>query len=272
MLSRHLLSACLVLSFAASADGQGRRRGREMKPQTEPFAAEGTIHAVALGQIQILTHTNQPWMIYLDPKAAIHVVGTAEADFLRPGMFIQFTAEFDRRNKSMEKVPQLTIFTPTPQVGIGFWPEDMVPSADMEQGPPQAGGGFGEPGGRFGAGAAAGQPPSSVFTVHGQIRGIRKGILTVHAGRGMFQIELAEQPQIRVDFADYSVARKDDKISITRGRMFAGRLGMAQAQQLTITLSEPLTLAKKQPRRTVPRQPSRRPDGANAQPEPFGGR
>ena len=46
MLPRPLLSVCVLLVLAAVAEGQfgqPRRPGREMKPQMEPFAADGTI-------------------------------------------------------------------------------------------------------------------------------------------------------------------------------------------------------------------------------------
>lgn len=269
MLSRSLLVVCFVLGLLTPAHAQRARFPEGMKPQMEPFAAEGTIEAVTRGRIQILTTTEQKWMIFVDPKAVIHITGTAEADFVRPGMFIQFTAEFDKRGKAKEKVKKLTVFTPSREVGIGFWPEGMAPMVGAEGEAAAAGGGFGGGfgGGGFGGGAAGGvaggvaggaAATSSVYTVHGQIRGNRKGRLTVNAGRAMFQIELAEEPEIQVDLADYSVAKQGDKISITRGQMFAGRMGIAQASQFSIQLSEPLTLAKKRPKTIVPKPPGNR--------------
>lgn len=280
MFSRQLVSMCVLLGLAAAADAQRQlgRQGRDFRPPMEKFAGKGTIEGIARDRIQILTDTDQRWMIFIDEKTVVHVVGTAEADFLRPGLWVQFTADFDKRGKAKDKVKKLAIFTPRQQMDIGFWPEGMVPIAPAGQEGANPGRGFG---GRVGGGADGGAgggadggadggagggfggranaQASSVYTVHGQIRGIRKGLLTVQAGRAMFQFTPDEKPEIAVDFADYSVAKPGDKISITKGKMFQGRLGLAQALEMTITLSEPLALPKKKPRRTVTKPPPKKP-------------
>ncbi len=202
----------------------------------EPFAADGTVQAVGPGRIQMLTNSNQNWMIFIDPKATVHVMGTAKADFLRVGMFIRFSVALDKRGKAQGKVGDLMIFTPTPQNFVGAWPEAAG------AGPPDPAGDGGEAGDR---------PPvqSSNYTIAGQIRGSRRGKITVNYGQGMVDIELDENPSIKVDFADYTVARQGNKISVKRGKMYPGRPGMAQATELTIMLSDPLTLNPPKPKR-----------------------
>ena len=84
MLFRLLLAAFVALVVVAEAEAQPRGA----KPKMARFAAQGAVQAVGPGAIQILTNTNQTWIVFVDPKAKISVTGTAEADFLRPGLFL----------------------------------------------------------------------------------------------------------------------------------------------------------------------------------------
>ncbi len=204
------------------------------KPETEPFAATGTIEAIAQGKVQILTNTDQQWLVEIVPQADIKVTGTAKVDFLRPGMFVKLTADFDKRGKAAEPVGRLILFTPSQQEMIGAWPEGAAPSDDAEA--PAANNRRDQGAGRY--------------TIHGRLTGNRKGKWTVNAGAVTVEFKLAEEPTIDVEIADYSFAKKGDKISIKRGKMFAGRMGLAQASKLEIELAEPLTLAKKKSRRS----------------------
>ncbi|MHC4181259.1 MAG: hypothetical protein ACYSWU_27495, partial [Planctomycetota bacterium] len=202
-------------------------------------------------------------LVFVDPKAVVHVVGTAEPDFLRVGMFIRFAAKVDRRGLVKEKLKQLTIFTPSQQNLPGVWPEGQGPGdVKPAEGERRFGKGIGD---RPAAGKA---PISEVYTIAGRITRARKGRLTVNAGRAVLEVEPAEDVKIDVDFADYSVAKPGDRISVTRGKMFLGRMGLAQAQELTIKLSKPLSLAKKKPVRPKPRATKRpRRPSRKAEPE-----
>jgi len=286
MLPRALLAACVATGLLFPAYGQvirprrDMRAGKGVKPKLEPFAAEGTVQVVMPRGIQMLTDSTQNWMVIVDPKTVIHVIGTAEADFLRAGMFIRFTAEVDNRGMAKEKLEQLTVFTPSQQNLPGIWPEGQEPAGDKPaEGERRFGTGIGgvPPVGHAKAppnGRAAGKAPTSgVYTIAGRITRCRKDRLTVHAGRAAVRVQLAEDPKIDVDFADYSVAKPGDRISVTKGKMFAGRIGLAQAQELTIKLSKPLSLAKKKPVRPKPppkKRPRRQPQKADPQREPLG--
>ena len=267
-----LLVACVVTGLLSPADAQGIRRGRDVrtrkgvKPKLVPFVAEGTVRAVMPGRVQMLTDSTQNWVILLDPKTVIHVTGTAEIDFLRVGMFIRFTAEVDKRGLVKEKLKRLTIFTPSQQDPPGIWPEGKGPADDKPaEGEPRFGRGIG-------GGQAAGKAPTSeVYTIAGRITGFRKGRLTVNTGRASVQVELAESAKIDVDFADYTVAKPGDRISVTRGKMFPGRIGLGQAVEMSIKLSKPLSLAKKKPVRRKPpaaKRPRRQPPKEDLQKEP----
>ena len=91
--------------------------------------------------------------------------------------------------------------------------------------------------------------------------------MTIQAGNEAVSVMLDEAPTIQVDMADCSVVKQNDRIAVTRGKMFAGQLGVAQAQEMTIELAEPLTSVKKRPVRQPPTSSSRRSN--NAEPAPF---
>ncbi len=246
---RVIFTISIVAGLVASADAQVRR-GDAPKPKMERFAADGTVQGIAAGKIWILTNTNQKWLILIDPKATIHVVGTAELDFLKLGHFIRFTAAVDQRGRVQEKIGELALFTPRQPAEIGVWPEGDDTGDDT---------GDDNTTDQFDDGTNRRPPVATVrlYSIAGRIVGIRKGKVTVNAGRGMFQIELAEQPKITVDLADYSVVRQGDKISIRKGKMPPvqvppGQVGWAKATELTIEMAHPLTGPRK-PRPVKPK-------------------
>jgi hypothetical protein len=68
------------------------------------------------------------------------------------------------------------------------------------------------------------------------------------------------------------VVKPGDKISVTKGKMFVGRFGLAQAQEFTIKLTHPLGLPKKRPIRPKPaatNPPRQRPQNADPEKEPV---
>jgi len=71
---------------------------------------------------------------------------------------------------------------------------------------------------------------------------LKNGKATVNTGRGLVKVEIAEEPQIDVDFSEPSVIQKGDKILIA-GR--AAREGLGEATEVTVELSQPLTLGEK---------------------------
>jgi len=256
---RLFTTAALVLALAAGAEAQvfPGARGRREQPKLERFEATGTIAGVGRGQIQMITVTQQKWLVAVSPQAIVHVKGTAEPDFLRPGMFVRFTAALDKKGKAQEPVSELTIYTPSAEMGIGVWPEGMAVGDVGAEEPPPPPNPFG---GAFGVGTPAVPRDTGRYLVAGRMTGQRKGKLIVNFGRGTTEIELAENAGIKVDFADYTVAKQGDSISVTRGQMYPNQVmimqanpnavGRAVALELEIQLSEPLGGAPK--KRTRP--------------------
>ena len=271
------LFALLILGMSPLAHAQNRRNPAAMQPQTEPANIEGTVEGVMPGRIRLLDGTNQPWLVAVPNNAKVHVTGTAKADFLRPGVFVEFKGEIDNRGTVKEKVAELTIVTPTQDKPMGIFPGDAKPGEDQGgfgagMGGPAGGPGGGKAGGKAGGkrgGLVGGMPDGGVCRVVGRVANYKGNKLGINAGRGIVQIELADEPAINVESADYTLARKGDKISI-KGMMMRGSAGLAQANEVKIELAEPLSGVKKKPTPTKPepKRPPKRPKKDEGLPEP----
>jgi len=224
------------------------RRGQN----APPIETSGVVEAVMPGYIKMSAGENQTWILQVDPKAKVLVTGTAKFDFLKPGHFISFSGEVDKRKSEVvEKVTKLTIMTPSelklptalPSQGGGF---SGVPGANINQGP------------AAGAGAKGG-PPTERFDIVGQFAGVsKKGKATVVAPNQYFKaaisVEIAEDAEIDVELEDpkaYLLAKKGDKIE-AKGSQVA-QTG-AVVRELTIALTEPLTGVQPGSKKTLSRR------------------
>jgi hypothetical protein len=199
---------------------------QRQQPAVTAINLSGTIEAVATGRIQFRTDSNEKWMAVLNPQTKIQVTGEAGADFLRPGMYVRFTADVDKRGAAAERVEELTVFTPEQK---------------------NAGGNFSRPA-REGAkpeGLDAGRPSAiGPNTVQGKITSFKKNKLQIKLDKGTALYELSDNPKIRLDLADYSWARRGDKIQV-QGMKTTGVNGLVQAAQVNIQLAEQLGEKKK---------------------------
>jgi len=280
------LFALLILGVSPPAHAQNRRNPAAMQPQTEPANINGTVDGVMPGRIRLLDGTNQPWLVAVPNNAKVHVAGTAKADFLRSGIFVEFKGEIDNRGTVKEKVGELTIVTPTQERPMGIFPGDSKagdakPGEDQGgfgagMGGPAGGPGGGKAGGKTGGkaggkrgGPAGGTPDGGACRVVGRVANCKGNKLGINAGRGIVQIELADEPTINVESADYTLACKGDKISV-KGAMMRGSAGLAQANEVKIELAEPLSGIKKKPTPTKPepKRPPKRPKKDEGLPEP----
>ncbi len=236
-----LFGSLLLVLATARADLLYAQFGAT-QPKPSPVEASGTVEAVAPMMVKLTTSANQTWVFRLNPKAEIHVTGTAEADFLRPGLFVEFTADLDRKGNAANKVSELAIFTPTMQKFPGLFP---------------VGGAFGE---KPEPGAKRDPNATTSYKVLGRITTIKKEDITVHTGRGMVKFELGDSPKITVDIADFSVVQQGDKIKL---RGSSAQEGFGEASEVNVEMSQPLSGAKKKPGH----KPDEKPDGPGDKPD-----
>ncbi len=230
-----------LLLFAAGALC-AERPFRPPVVREEPLNLNGTVVAAQSGMIQVTGAAGEVWYVKTDPqRTKIQVTGTAEPEFLQPGLCVRFTGVITKRGQCQDPVNELTICTPSKDSPLGVYPDSGMGPADAKDTEKEK---AKEKPVKKPARAAAGGPS----VVVGQLRSVKLGKLVVAAGGTAVKADLADGAKIAVDCADVSLARNGDKI-VVEGVAFrrpqAGQPGTAIAQRVQVTLGEPLTSAKK---------------------------
>ena len=213
------ISVLAILGIGWLAPG-GAGRVAAQDPQAELAKLQmhdviGKVHAVAPGTIQVLSQANQPYIVQVAPKISkTTVTGTAKADFLRPGVFIRFTAELDKRGNAKGDLSDLAVFTPNEILQPGV----LNDNPSSETGP---------------------------FVVSGQITANRKGKVTIRAGKTMVKAKISDDAAIKLEVEDYSIAKQGDDISVKGRLLQMGSAGppvqptLIVGEEIKITLAEP---------------------------------
>ena len=243
MLSRLFLAAMLVIGLSASL--QAQPRGRQPVPQlqfTEKKEVQGSIDAVAPGGMLITdSATTLPLRVIIPPNAKIQVLGKASHEYLRAGQLIEFKANVDEKGAIKDKVEELTVVVDK-RIGV-FSAEESLESGEMGAAPKKP------------AKRTGGAIPAGTYSIVSKLAA-SGGKFSVKVGRSI--AELADEPTIKVDLTDYSLAVKGDKVSV-KGMKAAGQ-DLLRAEEVKIELAEPLAGAKKKgpPAKGEAKKPSKR--------------
>jgi hypothetical protein len=206
----------LLLAVPALAQNQpGNGRGPNYQDLPE-FKAKGTIKALAPGFLQVEVSDKEEWIVQVLPgNRGVRFVGSAEPDWLMPGMWVNFTTRFSPKGQALEPVKLLMVFTPGNNRG-------------REEGPLQPGvKPLTNPGADVSFAGEKVKPKDDTVLceVTGQIQGLGKGAIAVLAGNVPIQVALADEASISVDLADLRPARVGDKIEVN-GRTIAPGQGI----------------------------------------------
>ena len=210
-----LAGVAIVLTalLAAPAFAQNQPNIRDL-PE---FRAKGTIKGLAPGYLQITTAKNEEWIVQVMPNnRGVRFVGSAEPDWLMPGMWVNFTTRFSAKGQALEPVKLLMVFSP----GTGRGDEEgqlqpgVKPLTNAGEGISFSGEEKVKP-----------KDDSVLCEVTGQIQGLGKGSIAVMAAGVPIQVALAEAASISVDVADLRLARVGDSIEVN-GRTAAPGKGI----------------------------------------------
>jgi len=253
-----LLALCLA---ACQAFGQNLER--------EPLSISGTVKGVAPGAFQVAVSEKEVWLIKIDPNIKpqdITFTGNAEKAFLRPGMYVEFRAQVNKRGNVLEPVASLTVFTPSEARPAGVLP-------DGEAG--GAGALFGEakeekkddkkPEAKEKKAPAKPKGDDTIYRVAGAISKVgRAGDVTINADGPQVKFNLAQECKISVDTNDLTYVAPGDKVTV-QGSSFKGQPGEGLASKIEVTATSPLTDgSKKKPAKPVkePKTPAKGAKGA----------
>jgi hypothetical protein len=223
------LGGVLLLAISGAAqDDKGRER----------YEAAGTIRALAPGAVQVATNDNQLMSVKLPAKPAdISFIAKAETSFLRPGMTVKFSTNFNKRGQPAEPISSLTVFTPLEATDLGVYPENAGAG-----GPKPLDGLFSEP-------EPVAQPKKKApkvkiedipYRVGGRIVSLKGSKMIVAAGGSQLKCELADAARIQVALADLSYAKQGDKVEVMGWHYPATQPSVAMAGTISVTALEPL--------------------------------
>jgi len=202
------------------------------KGKAETVQAKGKIHAIQGDVLQVANEElRQQWLVKMPRDlAGIRVSGTARSTYLRPGMMVRFSGQFDAKGNSQAPIEKLEVFTPKTvkegmlpdQQQFGIFPEAVFGGKMLEDA------------------TAGAQPKTEVasFVVSGQLRGFRKGELFVAAGTTLVRAPLAEKAEISVDVPDYRWVRVGDEIEV-HGWSYPHLMTHVVATRVSIQASQP---------------------------------
>lgn len=232
--TRLMWAACLSVASATSPClAQPRPTELEGKGQVEA-AIPGGVRAVINGNV---------FLIGLSPQTKVSVRGTASKDLLIVGTPVAFTADLDDKGKPTAAVEKISVF-------VGEEPGIHSEAA------------FGD---QIAAKPTRRRGPGT-YRVVGTIRGMSPdGEFFVAAGSERVTFAVAENVAVEVDSPNIGLVSPGDAVDV-KGKYLAPDIQpgqpvppmVAQAEELTITLSKPLEpKSKKRPQ--PPRPPKKQP-------------
>jgi hypothetical protein len=229
---------CCNVATVGWAQVYGGARRQPEVPR-ENMEASGTVKGIQRGVIHLVTDAGDQWLVQVQAARPqdISFTGTAESDFIKPGMWVRFQTKLSRRGDAAEPVDSLEIFTPREGYEPGLY-------ADLPTGGSNAAELFSDapkPETKPKKSKAKTKPDEdTVYTVAGQVGKVsRLGELTISAGGTSVKAKLADEAKVRLDMGDLTFLQAGDKIEI-RGWHPAGQKGQAVATQVTASAANPL--------------------------------
>ena len=134
-----LLVACSVLGTVRSSPVQAQPKpptnraaanralngavpGRPGAPQPMPMPVtfSGTLQQMRGGLLQVANDKQEQYVVKVDPRhTKVQCTGTAEPGFLRSGLYVRFSGEFDNRGTGSGELSELSIVTLSDAVRLG---------------------------------------------------------------------------------------------------------------------------------------------------------
>lgn len=220
-----LVATVLFIGFAT--EGRAQQGGRWAPPrntdlrQLRDVTIDGSLEGVQGNLLQVKITLGHPYLVALQPNfSKLGISGTAKPDYLKPGMFVSFTADLpkDKKVELEQPLTDLAIISPSETNTPGLFNEDRD------------------------------NKDSTKFFVRGTVRSFKEGKLTVSAGGKQITADVPADAMIKVESIDLSIVRQGDGIKVTgkeyqQYRSQGNQImpGKVIGQQVDITLQEVLT-------------------------------
>ena len=224
--------------------------GAQQPQPPKTLDESGTVKDVSDGKIQFETAKNEMWLIQLSGETKLRVEGTAELSYLRGGLAVRFTGEFDKKGALSEDIKEIEIFTPQGKNGLGLF-------SDANSDKPVR------------------NAPAGSYEIRGKVTAFKDNEITVSAGTKKISGKVADDVAIKVSVEDTKDIRIGDAAKVKATyidpqKPYQGRPGSALGNEVEVTLSKPLTGIKKKtpPKAVKPPKEKKKPGGETADDAP----
>lgn len=210
---RHLACtvAALVLIPAASLWAQPKPADLKKLPEKR---FSGELQQVLRGVIALkVSDSSEPVYVGINQgvPTRVTILGTAEPDFLGPGMFVQFSAMVDKQGNCQGELKEILLYEPEATTGPVFSLDDPV-----------------------------GTPSDSEvhkYFIRGQVKANRDGELTIVCSGQTVKAKIGDKTKITIGLSNIALATVGDKVAVV-GKEF--EKNKIIAERVDITLSKPL--------------------------------
>jgi hypothetical protein len=219
--------AILAMTSAARAQFEVPLNSLEYNDDT------GQLEGVQGDIIKIRDSKNDAWLITTIAATKVSVTGEAEPECLRPGLFVQFKGEIDKKGTLQSPIEEIEIISVESKSSLGLFApgEGDAPARPVRT-------------------ATAGE-----FLIKGKLLSSKDGQLMVLAGSRKINGATGDKLAVKLNVDDPSLAQAGDTVKVKawyydKGRPVAAinRPGQALAEEITITLSKPLAYSGKKAR------------------------
>ncbi|MDX1965319.1 MAG: hypothetical protein SFX18_19390 [Pirellulales bacterium] len=228
----------VAISVFASCYGTAIMAQQQQPPKTETMETEITIQGIK-GNICQAMIGEKPWLLQIDPKLTVEVIGTAEVDFLplvQAPLMLRFKAEVHKKKmEATEPVSAFEVINISERDKPGII-DDSPPSLDEPK---------------------KGPPPQTVpVIVQGPVTGLKNGILQV----GKVKIKVDPAAVIELNLTDpRALALLPPATPLTcKIEYYPGMDGRGILKDVKVKLAEPLAAPKK----PMPKKPASAKDKA----------
>ncbi len=243
MIARVFLALLLAFGGFASAacaqDIYGPRPGAKQDIPKEQIQASGTIKGIRGGVLYVVTEDGGQWVVNIDPNSRrLGFAGSADAQWLRPGMFVEFNATVNAKGESTTPISIATVLTPTKENPPGISSEAGGSSDEL-----------------FGVKEEKDKAKEETVKVRvvGQITGMKDNLAIVNGVTATLKVAFAPDAKIAVEVpgADaLQLVRAGDKVEFS-GWYIQNNKGQAWANEVHVRGSETLTGKKPGPKTPV---------------------
>ncbi|MFP6676443.1 MAG: hypothetical protein VB878_15265 [Pirellulaceae bacterium] len=204
---------------------------QDEKPKLKKVSLSGTIEEMDKGLAKIVDGDDTEWIVKMERNAKFTYSGTAVPAWLKRGMWVRFTTDFNSKGEPQRSPKEVEVFLPKKGEKLGIYnaAKGKITNPFIKSSTPT-------PSERF-----------MELTVAGRVKALRNKELQVEiAGRPTIyvKVDLDEQTKIQVDVADPTLIRKGDKVTI-QGWEVPNSENAVLATSLTVTAKEPLAPKKR---------------------------